>query len=150
MHRTEHRFANILTAHNKTWKYHPKRFEVGDSTYEPDFYCVEDDIYIEVTSSKAAYEFNKNKYILFQKLYPNLKFTIVKPNGEPFIGDNILNLTPEGVYDMRRINFDVPKTVWIELKLFYLKQGYSSLSEMFRAWCESAIKKQRERDAKND
>lgn len=86
MHDSEKQFAHYLKSQGKTWLYEPRRFKLKATTYKPDFYCPENDIYYEVVGTRQAIWRAKNKIIEFKKSYPNIKFKIVKPNGEMYIG----------------------------------------------------------------
>lgn len=64
------------------WLHHPALFRLGGVNYSPDFYDGERNIFIEVSGTRQAYHFNKDKYILFRKLFPKLNFEVRKPSGE--------------------------------------------------------------------
>lgn len=84
--KNELEFADSLEAQGKAWVFEPQAFDLGikrpkqkgNITYTPDFYCPEDNCYYEITGSKAAYNENKWKLLLFQKLYPHLNFKIIR------------------------------------------------------------------------
>ena len=68
----------------KTYIYHPQWFYFQDGTkYMPDFYCVEDETYIEVSSSYIAYYQNQHSYKKMKAEHPKIKFKIVLPDGRP-------------------------------------------------------------------
>lgn len=69
----------LLSNAKKTYKHHPRWFllQEGDK-YMPDFYCNEDDEYIEVAGTRQAYHANKEKYCRFTEQYPYLNFCIYK------------------------------------------------------------------------
>ena len=67
---------------NKTYIYAPQWFYIEDGTkYMPDFYCVEDKTYIEVSASYCVYHANKHKYEKMRLEHPKIKFKIVLPDG---------------------------------------------------------------------
>jgi hypothetical protein len=82
MHASERQFADFLTAHGKTWKAQPCRFKLGDTTYTPDFYCPEDDLYYEVKRACSSREIEK--VIRFKSTYPKIKLKVVSPDGNPY------------------------------------------------------------------
>lgn len=84
MYPSEKQFSETLTPQGLTWEYESKRFPIGNTTYTPDFYVKENDTYYEVVGTRQAYSFNKKKYKLFFKLYPNIKLIFVRPNGDLF------------------------------------------------------------------
>ena len=52
------------------WEYEPNTFDLGDTTYTPDFYLAEFDLWIEI---KGYWRDDaKKKYNKFLKLYPNI------------------------------------------------------------------------------
>ena len=89
MHECEKIFVQFLDRQNKTWLYEPKRFILKTSTYKPDFYCPEDDTYYEVVGTRQAISAIFHKIIEFKNTYPNIKFKIVNPNGEPYKGSKL-------------------------------------------------------------
>lgn len=67
-------FSQFLTLSGYKWKYESKTFDLGDTTYTPDFYLPEWDLYIEVKgyfSDKA-----KEKMKKFKELYKNINLEI--------------------------------------------------------------------------
>lgn len=57
------------------WLYESKTFDLGNTTYTPDFYLPEFDCYIEI---KGYWRDDaKNKFKLFKKRYPNIKIQIL-------------------------------------------------------------------------
>ena len=44
----EYLFAKYLDKNNVKWLYEPKAFDLGNTTYTPDFYLPEKDLYIEI------------------------------------------------------------------------------------------------------
>ena len=78
MHKREVMFLEQLKDNGKQYIYEPGYFLLSNGTkYYPDFYCVEDNTYIEVVGTRQAYSFNKNKYKLF-------KFEIIRYDLSPY------------------------------------------------------------------
>ena len=68
-------FAQFLTLNNINWIYEPKAFDLGDSTYRPDFYIPEWDLWIEI---KGWWRDNaKKKFKSFKKLYPKVRIKLL-------------------------------------------------------------------------
>lgn len=80
-HEAEMEFIKNYFNHNN-WIYEPASFRLSDSTYTPDFYDGEKNIFIEVAGSRQAYNFNKDKYFEFKKRYPKIILEVYKDNGE--------------------------------------------------------------------
>ncbi len=71
----EVRVAKALDARGVEWSYEPKRFDLGECTYLPDFYLPEDDAYGEVKGwfdDKA-----QRKASLFRSLYPETPLVVL-------------------------------------------------------------------------
>ena len=83
----ESKFADFLKSQNKSWIFQPGRFKLKDATYRADFYCPEDDTYYEVVGTRQAISSLKSKIQEFIKTYPDVKFKIVKPDGENYYRD---------------------------------------------------------------
>ena len=71
----ELKYAKYLDQHNIKWLYEPKAFDLGETTYRPDFYLPELDSWIEVKGYWT--EEATNKFNLFKKLYSNIKIYII-------------------------------------------------------------------------
>jgi len=82
MHPSEKQFADLLTSRGKTWKSQPCRFKLGHTTYTPDFYCPEDDIYYEVKKTCSSKEIRK--ILRFKKAYPKITLKVISPRGYPY------------------------------------------------------------------
>jgi len=68
-------FAKWLDLSNYNWQYESKTFNLGNTTYTPDFYLPESDCYIEIKGwwwKKAIIKFK-----LFKKLYPNINIKVL-------------------------------------------------------------------------
>ena len=69
-------FAQFLDLSGIKYLYEPKTFDLGYTTYTPDFYLPELDFYIEI---KGYFPIKtKKKLELFKKLYPNINFSILQ------------------------------------------------------------------------
>ena len=67
-------YAKYLTKNHVKWQYEPKAFDLGNTTYRPDFYLPKSNIWIEVKGywrEEALHKFN-----LFKKLYPKIKIVV--------------------------------------------------------------------------
>ena len=67
---------------HKNWIYHPVMFRLNGTTYQPDFYDGERNVFIEVVGSRSAFQNNKHKYIDFMKIFPKINFEIMLVSGE--------------------------------------------------------------------
>jgi len=80
-HPTEESFASVLDFYLIEWEYEPTTFplkwdEEGHivMAFSPDFYLVEDDLYIELTTMKQRLVTKKNRKLrLLRELYPDVK-----------------------------------------------------------------------------
>jgi len=71
-------FAKYLDKLGIKWLYEPKFFDLGNTTYTPDFYLPEFDYYIEI---KGWWRDDaKDKFEFFKKLYPKVKIIIFDKN----------------------------------------------------------------------
>lgn len=68
-------FAQWLTLSGYKWEYEPKRFNLGKTTYTPDFYLLKFNLYVEIKG--WARTIFKKKIKLFKKLYPNINYKIL-------------------------------------------------------------------------
>jgi len=68
-------YAKELDVQEIKWLYESKTFDLGDTTYTPDFYLPEKDTYIEVKGYKS--DVFLNKFSLFKQLYPEIKIKIL-------------------------------------------------------------------------
>ena len=71
----ELKFAKYLDKQGIKWQYEPKAFDLGTTTYRPDFYLPTKNIYIEVKGYWT--EEAKNKFELFKKIFSNIKIIVV-------------------------------------------------------------------------
>jgi len=70
----ETRFAFFLDCSGVKWLYEPKYFDLGNTTYRPDFYLPEFDCYIEIKGYWREDAITKFK--LFQRKYSNTHIKI--------------------------------------------------------------------------
>jgi predicted nuclease of restriction endonuclease-like RecB superfamily len=71
----EIKYAQYLDSKNIKWLYESKTFDLGNSTYTPDFYLQETDEYIEI---KGWWRDDaKLKFRLFKQKYPNIKIEVI-------------------------------------------------------------------------
>ncbi len=70
--------ANIARVFNLVgikWKYAPRRFNLGEHTYRPDFYLPNYDEYIEVKNFMG--EYSRKRDNLFREIFPNIKLELI-------------------------------------------------------------------------
>ena len=82
--KTEHDCEILFTKNffnHKNWQYSPTIFRLNGTSYKPDFYDGERNVFIEVSGTKQAYFANKHKYDKFRELYPKIKFEIRNTDG---------------------------------------------------------------------
>ena len=69
-------YAEYLDKNNIKWQYEPTTFDLGNSTYTPDFYLDYENKYIEIKGYLTDYA--KNKMRRFKRKYPDINFEILK------------------------------------------------------------------------
>jgi hypothetical protein len=69
----------FFSHHN--WVHEPAKFKIDDTSYTPDFYDGERDVWIEVAGTRQAFEANKDKYLKFREAYPKLNFEVRRYDG---------------------------------------------------------------------
>lgn len=67
-------YAKYLDNLRIKWSYEPKTFDLGNTTYTPDFYLPETDTYIEIKGYWRPDALNK--FLAFKLLYPEIKIII--------------------------------------------------------------------------
>lgn len=80
-HPAEAAFATVLDFYQIEWEYEPMTFplewdENGTvvTAFSPDFYLVEDDLYVELTTMKQSLVTQKNRKLrLLREMYPNVR-----------------------------------------------------------------------------
>jgi len=68
-------FAQFLDLSGIKYKYEPKAFDLSDTTYRPDFYIPEWDLWIEIKGYIS--DLFKKKFNKFKKKYPNERIKIL-------------------------------------------------------------------------
>jgi hypoxanthine phosphoribosyltransferase len=84
-HPAEEAFAQVLDFYQTRWEYEPTTFplewdEQGHVTnaFSPDFYLVDEDLYVELTTMKQSLVTRKNRKLrLLRKLYPGVKCKLI-------------------------------------------------------------------------
>lgn len=74
----EIKFANFLDCSGIKWKYESKTFDLGNTTYTPDFYLPEFNCYIEIKGWWR--KTNLDKFQLFLKLYSSIHIHVLYKN----------------------------------------------------------------------
>jgi len=69
-------YAKYLDRQRIKWIYESKTFDLGETTYTPDFYLPEQDLYIEIKGYWR--EDALKKFKIFKKLYKNIKLSILE------------------------------------------------------------------------
>lgn len=79
-------FADFLDSQGLDWEYEPKKFDLGDTKYIPDFYVPSQDIYYEVIGSQGAYNphVKKGHFEKMATLFSDINLKIVYPDGQLF------------------------------------------------------------------
>jgi hypoxanthine phosphoribosyltransferase len=80
-HPAEEAFARVLDFYEIRWEYEPTTFPLewdrkGNVTnaFSPDFYLLDEDLYIELTTMKQSLVTKKNRKLrLLHKLYPDVR-----------------------------------------------------------------------------
>ena len=83
-HSSEREFARLLDFYDVVWEYEPRAFsiewsETGEptSSFRPDFYLPDDDLYIEITTMNQKLVTKKNRKIRrLRELYPDVRCKI--------------------------------------------------------------------------
>lgn len=79
LNKGEQAFAEKMQAEGKKIIFQPYLREIK---LRPDFYCVDDDIYYEVISTRQAYHLRKEK--IKKAIDKGIKIKVVKPDGSPY------------------------------------------------------------------
>ena len=77
-------FADSLTAKKIKWVYQPKRFDLGNTTYTPDFFLPSKKMYVEVVGSHGAFKRGILKINRLKQLYPKIKLLVLDYKGNPY------------------------------------------------------------------
>lgn len=72
-------YAKHLDKNNIRWLYEPTTFDLGTTTYTPDFYLLAKKLYVEIKGwwDKQA----KEKFKLFRQAYPNVDIIVLQELG---------------------------------------------------------------------
>jgi len=89
--KSERIYEKFLKSSGIKYVHHPKRFQLKNSKYTPDFYLPDLDTYIEVKGSLSDFIVSKKKIYEFKALYPHIKFKIVDLEGKDFDETNNRN-----------------------------------------------------------
>jgi len=84
-HESERKFAAILDFYQIHWEYEPRTFPLRWApdgrvieSFTPDFYLVDHELYIELTTLKQSLVTKKNRKLrLFRGLYPNIPIKLL-------------------------------------------------------------------------
>jgi predicted nuclease of restriction endonuclease-like RecB superfamily len=68
-------YAKYLTKNHIKWQYEPKAFDLGNTTYRPDFYLPDTDTYIEIKG--RWFKDAKKKFDLFRKKYYSVNIVLL-------------------------------------------------------------------------
>ena len=82
MHPRERLFAKLLTEQGRKWEYPAQRFQLKNTTYRPDFFLPDENLYIEVVGTRQAYHANKHKIAEMKETYPNIRFVVMNVDGK--------------------------------------------------------------------
>lgn len=72
----EVKYAQYLDKNNIEWEYEYKTFDLGESTYTPDFYLPERDAYIEIKGFWRTKD--KKKFKLFKTIYTSIQIIVLQ------------------------------------------------------------------------
>ena len=68
-------YAKYLDKQGIKWQYEPKAFDLGNTTYTPDFYLPESDTYVEIKG--RWFKDAKKKFNLFRKKYYSMNIILL-------------------------------------------------------------------------
>jgi hypothetical protein len=68
-------YAKYLDKQGIKWEYEPKAFDLGETTYTPDFYLPESDTYVEIKG--RWFKDSKKKFNLFRKKYYSVNIILL-------------------------------------------------------------------------
>jgi predicted nuclease of restriction endonuclease-like RecB superfamily len=69
-------YAKYLDKNKIKWVYETVTFDLGESTYTPDFYLPKTDMFVEIKGFWRPEA--KEKFKLFKKLYPYIKIKVIE------------------------------------------------------------------------
>jgi len=84
-HPAEEAFARVLDFYQTRWEYEPTTFPLEwdkegrvTNAFSPDFYLIEEDLYVELTTMKQRLVTRKNRKLrLLRELYPDVKCKLI-------------------------------------------------------------------------
>lgn len=76
----EMEFVKCFFVHSN-WVHRPGIFRMNGTSYAPDFYDGERNIFIEVAGTRQAYSLNKEKYLMMEKYFPKIGFEVRQHTG---------------------------------------------------------------------
>lgn len=84
-HPAEEAFAQVLDFYQTRWEYEPTTFPLEwdkhgrvTNAFSPDFYLVDEDLYVELTTMKQSLVTRKNRKLrLLHKLYPGVRCKLI-------------------------------------------------------------------------
>ena len=96
MNKHEKEFADLMDRQNRKWEFPVKKFVIGDTTYRPDFYLPEEDLYVEVIGSATGYiRYQKNgKLDKLRVTYPEIELVVLDYMGNPYPNKDIFKCYP--------------------------------------------------------
>ena len=117
-HPAEEAFAKVLDFYQTRWEYEPTTFplewdEEGRVTnaFSPDFYLIDEDLYVELTTMKQSLVTRKNRKLrLLHALYPNVRCKLIYRKDVASLGVKYGLFDQPGadntVYNPRPLNWD--------------------------------------------
>ncbi len=88
----EANFARILNYEHIDYEYEPERFDLGYTSYLPDFYLLEKDIYIEIKGRDSKED--KDKRIMCRKIH-SVRIKVIKPDKYQELKNQYRYLVPD-------------------------------------------------------
>lgn len=82
--------ARVYNLINIKWEYAPKRFDLGEHTYRPDFYLIDYKIFVEVKNFMSDYSLKRDT--LFRQKFPNIPLDLIMKEEYTEITKNYKNL----------------------------------------------------------
>lgn len=82
--------ARVYNLVNIKWEYAPKRFDLGEHTYRPDFYLIDYKIFVEVKNFMSDYSLKRDT--LFRQKFPNIPLDLIMKEEYTEITKNYKNL----------------------------------------------------------
>ncbi len=73
----EEDFSERLTEQKVKWQYEPTKFKLGKTSYTPDFYLPEDDLYIELIRGTNVPVVKRKKLEVFRRCYPKVRLKVI-------------------------------------------------------------------------